>query len=94
MGSASQSDPLGELEAVNAREQYRVTKRAMHKEVERRRRDVISMGIEQLAELLPVQEKKKGRVVQGAVQYIRELKQIESSNLEKWQVEKSLCEQA
>ncbi|ORY83460.1 hypothetical protein LY90DRAFT_697375 [Neocallimastix californiae] len=53
-------------------------RRANHKEVERRRREIIN----------------EGRIIARAVQYIQRLKEQESTNLEKWTLEKLLCEQA
>jgi len=69
-------------------------RRANHKEVERRRRETINEGINELAKLIPEDEKNKGRIIARAVQYIQHLKEQETSNLEKWTLEKLLCEQA
>ncbi|TPX74775.1 hypothetical protein CcCBS67573_g03932 [Chytriomyces confervae] len=86
----------GELSArdVAISENWLRAKRDSHKEVERRRRGVIASGIEQLAELIPAVEKKQEKIIKGALQYIQELKAAEESNLEKWTVEKSICQQA
>ncbi|KAJ3208627.1 basic helix-loop-helix protein [Dinochytrium kinnereticum] len=69
-------------------------RRESHKEVERRRREAINEGITELAKIVPDGEKNKGRVIQRAVQYINQLKQSEAMQLEKWTLEKLLCEQA
>ncbi|ORX47099.1 hypothetical protein BCR36DRAFT_296070 [Piromyces finnis] len=69
-------------------------RRANHKEVERRRRETINEGINELAKLIPEDEKNKGRIIARAVQYIQHLKEQETTNLEKWTLEKLLCEQA
>jgi len=69
-------------------------RRANHKEVERRRRETINEGINELAKLIPEDEKNKGRIIARAVQYIQHLKEQEAANLEKWTLEKLLCEQA
>ena len=69
-------------------------RRANHKEVERRRRETINEGINELAKLIPEDEKNKGRIIARAVQYIQHLKEQEATNLEKWTLEKLLCEQA
>ncbi|KAG4098736.1 hypothetical protein H8356DRAFT_1670386 [Neocallimastix lanati (nom. inval.)] len=69
-------------------------RRANHKEVERRRRETINEGINELAKLIPEDEKNKGRIIARAVQYIQRLKEQETTNLEKWTLEKLLCEQA
>ncbi|KAJ1557523.1 basic helix-loop-helix protein, partial [Nowakowskiella sp. JEL0078] len=69
-------------------------RRENHKEVERKRRETINEGIAELSRLVPDGEKNKGRVIMRAVQYINELKALEASNLEKWTLEKLMCEQA
>jgi len=62
--------------------------------VERRRRETINEGINELAKIVPNCEKNKGAILQQAVQYIQQMKARESSNLEKWTLEKLLTEQA
>lgn len=65
-----------------------------HKEVERRRRETINEGINELAKIVPNCEKNKGSILQKAVQFIQTLKANETSNIEKWTLEKLLTEQA
>lgn len=62
--------------------------------MERRRRETINEGINELAKLVPNCDKNKGSILQRAVQYITQLKEEESGNLEKWTLEKLLTEQA
>lgn len=62
--------------------------------VERRRRETINEGINELAKIVPGCEKNKGSILQRAVQYIQQLKESEASNIEKWTLEKILTEQA
>jgi hypothetical protein len=62
--------------------------------VERRRRETINEGINELAKIVPGCEKNKGSILQKAVQFILTLKQNETSNIEKWTLEKLLTEQA
>ena len=62
--------------------------------VERRRRETINEGINELAKIVPGCEKNKGSILQRAVQYIQEIKEHESQNIEKWTLEKLLTEQA
>ena len=47
--------------------------------VERRRREVINEGIENIAKLVPCVEKNKGAILQRTCQYITELQQKETS---------------
>ncbi|KAJ1816691.1 basic helix-loop-helix protein [Coemansia sp. RSA 2598] len=65
-----------------------------HKEVERRRREVINQGIDRLALLIPGVEKNKGKIISQAVDYIHKLKVTEEKNIEKWTIEKLLADQA
>jgi transcriptional regulator CBF1 len=62
--------------------------------VERRRRETINEGINELAKIVPGCEKNKGSILQNAVRFITQLKDNENSNIEKWTLEKLLTEQA
>jgi len=62
--------------------------------VERRRRETINEGINELAKIVPGCEKNKGSILQRAVQFITQLKDNEQQNIEKWTLEKILTEQA
>lgn len=62
--------------------------------MERRRRETINEGINELAKIVPNCEKNKGSILQKAVQFISQLKEAESQNVEKWTLEKLLTEQA
>jgi len=79
--------------AVGSDEWHKV-RRDNHKEVERRRRETINEGITELAKIVPGCEKNKGQILQRAVQFITQLKENESQNIEKWTLEKLLTEQA
>jgi transcriptional regulator CBF1 len=56
--------------------------------VERRRREVINEGIENISKIVPGCEKNKGAVLQRTHQYITELQAKEHS----WQNERATCE--
>lgn len=58
--------------AVGSQEWHQLRK-DNHKEVERRRREVINEGIENLAKLIPSPDKNKGAILTGAIRYIQEL---------------------
>lgn len=75
-------------------EEWRKLRKDNHKEVERRRREHINAGIKALSALLPTTETNKAQILQRAVEYIKRLKDNESSNIEKWTLEKLLTEQA
>ncbi|KAI9760218.1 MAG: Carbon-nitrogen hydrolase [Chaenotheca gracillima] len=83
----------GSKPAVGSDEWHRV-RRDNHKEVERRRRETINEGINELAKIVPGCEKNKGSILQRAVSFITQLKENEAQNIEKWTLEKLLTEQA
>ncbi|KAI8967801.1 hypothetical protein BDF20DRAFT_792195, partial [Mycotypha africana] len=69
-------------------------RRENHKQVERRRREAINDGINEIAKLVPGSERNKGSILQRAAAYIRQLKEAEASTIEKWTLEKLLTDQA
>jgi len=75
-------------------EEWHRQRRDNHKEVERRRRETINEGITELSKIVPGCEKNKGSILARAVQYIQQLKENESHNIEKWTLEKLLTDQA
>ncbi|KAF2202305.1 hypothetical protein GQ43DRAFT_369437 [Delitschia confertaspora ATCC 74209] len=75
-------------------DEWHKVRRDNHKEVERRRRETINEGINELAKIVPNCEKNKGSILQRAVQFIQRLKENEAQNIEKWTLEKLLTEQA
>ncbi|KAK2068408.1 hypothetical protein P8C59_003047 [Phyllachora maydis] len=75
-------------------EEWHKMRKDNHKEVERRRRETINEGINELAKIVPGCEKNKGSILQRAVQFITSLKDNETQNIEKWTLEKLLTEQA
>ncbi|KXJ94317.1 hypothetical protein Micbo1qcDRAFT_202200 [Microdochium bolleyi] len=79
--------------AVGSEEWHKLRK-DNHKEVERRRRETINEGINELAKIVPGCEKNKGSILQRTVAYITQLRDNEAQNLEKWTLEKLLTEQA
>jgi hypothetical protein len=91
--STSHGPPSGSKPAVGSDEWHRI-RRDNHKEVERRRREAINEGINELSKIVPGCEKNKGSILQRAVQYIGQLKENEQQNIEKWTLEKLLLDQA
>jgi hypothetical protein len=75
-------------------EEWHRQRRDNHKEVERRRRETINDGISELAQIVPGCEKNKGSILARAVQYIKQLKDNEAHNIEKWTLDKLLTDQA
>jgi hypothetical protein len=75
-------------------EEWHKMRKDNHKEVERRRRETINEGINELAKIVPGCEKNKGSILARAVSFISQLKENEQQNLEKWTLEKLLTEQA
>jgi bHLH factor len=93
MDNSTPSGRSGPKPAVGSDEWHKVRK-DNHKEVERRRRETINEGINELAKIVPGCEKNKGSILQRAVQFITQLKENETQNIEKWTLEKLLTEQA
>ncbi|MCJ1470638.1 basic helix-loop-helix protein [Pseudocyphellaria aurata] len=91
--NARETSNGGPKPAVGSDEWHKV-RRDNHKEVERRRRETINEGINELAKIVPGCEKNKGSILQRAVQYITQLRENETKNIEKWTLEKLLTEQA
>ncbi|KAI7828719.1 hypothetical protein BC939DRAFT_380747, partial [Gamsiella multidivaricata] len=54
-------------------EEWHKQRRDNHKEVERRRRETINAGINDLAQMIPNSDKNKGSILRQAVKYIQEL---------------------
>lgn len=73
-------------------EAYAKMRKVNHKEVERKRRQTINEGLDELAKLIAnphsQPEKNKGAVLQKAVNYIIELKRNENANIEKYTMDK------
>ncbi|PSN68414.1 hypothetical protein BS50DRAFT_363379 [Corynespora cassiicola Philippines] len=92
-GNDSSPTNAGHKPPVGSEEWHKV-RRDNHKEVERRRRETINEGINELAKIVPGCEKNKGSILQRAVQFITQLKENEQQNIEKWTLEKLLTEQA
>jgi mannitol-specific phosphotransferase system IIBC component len=79
--------------AVGSEEWHRL-RRENHKQVERRRRETINDGINEIARIVPGCEKNKGSILQRAAVYIRQLREAEAATVEKWTLEKLLTDQA
>lgn len=73
-------------------EAYNRMRKVNHKEVERKRRQTINEGLDELAKLIASPhaqpEKNKGAVLQKACGYINELKRNENANIEKYTMDK------
>ena len=79
-------------------EEYANMRRVNHTEVEKKRRETINDGINALAAQLQKEyttsEKNKGAILHKAAQYIEQLKQNEAINIERYTLEKLLCDQS
>ncbi|KAM3588576.1 basic helix-loop-helix protein [Umbelopsis sp. WA50703] len=91
-GSGQQREHNGKP-TVGSEEWHR-QRRENHKQVERRRRETINEGINEIAKMVPGSEKNKGSILQRAAQYIQQLKDNEAATIEKWTLEKLLTDQA
>jgi len=86
--------PPGNPKPAVGSEEWHKQRKDNHKEVERRRRETINEGINELSKIVPGCEKNKGSILQRAVAFITQLKENEAQNIEKWTLEKLLTEQA
>lgn len=59
--------------------QASVRRRENHRLIEKRRRETINNGINELAEVLPDHSKKRSTVILKSIEYINELKQLNST---------------
>ncbi|RUS14921.1 hypothetical protein BC937DRAFT_93159 [Endogone sp. FLAS-F59071] len=84
----------GSQKPIVGSDEWHKQRRENHKEVERRRRETINDGINELAKIVPGCEKNKGSILARAVQYIQQLKDNEAATIEKWTLEKLLTDQA
>ena len=89
-GTKSEETTTKKVSSLTARSRYRLIKSI----VERRRRETINEGINELAKIVPGCEKNKGSILQRGVEYITQLKDNETRNIEKWTLEKLLTDQA
>ncbi|SCV73113.1 BQ2448_7038 [Microbotryum intermedium] len=80
-------------EKLHTEQEWNRTRKDNHKEVERRRRETINEGINELKNIVPGCEKNKGSILSRAVQYIQQLKDVEATLIEKWTLEKLLSDQ-
>ncbi|CAK3855362.1 Transcriptional regulator CBF1 [Lecanosticta acicola] len=92
--TGASASALGGAKPQVGTEEWHKVRRDNHKEVERRRRETINEGINELAKIVPGCEKNKGSILARAVQFITQLKENETQNIEKWTLEKLLTEQA
>ena len=94
-GTTTSSTATGAVEkpSVGSEEWHRL-RRENHKQVERRRRETINEGINEIAKMIPGNEKNKGQILHRAAVHIRTLKEQQAEALEKWTLEKLLTDQA
>lgn len=93
-GATGTPQTPGSQKPIVGSDEWHKQRRENHKEVERRRRETINDGINELAKIVPGCEKNKGSILARAVQYIQQLKDNEAATIEKWTLEKLLTDQA
>ncbi|MCJ1285163.1 basic helix-loop-helix protein [Xylographa opegraphella] len=92
--AAREASNNGAMKPAVGTDEWHKVRRDNHKEVERRRRETINEGINELAKIVPGCEKNKGSILQRAVNYIIELKQQQDTLVNKRTLEKVVLEQA
>ncbi|KNE67348.1 hypothetical protein AMAG_11815 [Allomyces macrogynus ATCC 38327] len=89
--SSSSSSPADSARLTPKADEWVKQRRDSHKEVERRRHEVIKTGIAELAKIMPnCSDRNKGGILHCAVQYIQQLKEAEQRNAERWTFDKML----
>jgi hypothetical protein len=78
--AAREAQSMNQKPTVGSPEWHQIRKNN-HKEVERRRREAINEGINQISRLVPNCDKNKGAILQRAIEYILQL-QEEKKNVE------------
>ncbi|KAJ5906790.1 bHLH domain-containing protein [Penicillium subrubescens] len=78
--AAREAQSMNQKPTVGSPEWHQIRKNN-HKEVERRRREAINEGINQIARLVPNCDKNKGAILQRAIEYICQL-QEEKKNID------------
>ncbi|MCJ1476854.1 basic helix-loop-helix protein [Lambiella insularis] len=92
--AAREASNGGAIKPAVGTDEWHKVRRDNHKEVERRRRETINEGINELAKIVPGCEKNKGSILQRAVNYIMDLKRQQDDFVDKRTMEKVVLEQA
>ncbi|KAL4947628.1 hypothetical protein BDW69DRAFT_110192 [Aspergillus filifer] len=82
--AAREAQSMNQKPTVGSPEWHQVRKNN-HKEVERRRREAINEGINQIARLVPNCDKNKGAILQRAIEYINQLHEDKRLMSERWE---------
>ncbi|EYE93102.1 putative HLH DNA binding protein (Penr2) [Aspergillus ruber CBS 135680] len=82
--AAREAQSMNSKPSVGSPEWHQVRKNN-HKEVERRRREAINEGINQIARLVPNCDKNKGAILQRAIEYIHQLIDEKRTIQERWE---------
>ncbi|KAL2794997.1 hypothetical protein BJX66DRAFT_179075 [Aspergillus keveii] len=82
--AAREAQSMNQKPTVGSPEWHQIRKNN-HKEVERRRREAINEGINQIARLVPNCDKNKGAILQRAIEYINQLHEDKRQINERWE---------
>ncbi|KAJ9295521.1 transcriptional regulator family: Helix-loop-helix [Paecilomyces variotii] len=81
--AAREAQSMNQKPTVGSPEWHTIRKNN-HKEVERRRREAINEGINQISQLVPNCDKNKGAILQRAIEYICQLHEEKKAMNERW----------
>ncbi|PGH03349.1 hypothetical protein AJ80_08709 [Polytolypa hystricis UAMH7299] len=81
--AAREAQSMNPRPTVGSPEWHQIRKNN-HKEVERRRRETINEGINEIAKMVPGCEKAKGSILQRAIQYINKLQDEQKEMAARW----------
>ncbi|KAF9894059.1 basic helix-loop-helix protein [Aspergillus nanangensis] len=82
--AAREAQSMNQKPSVGSPEWHQIRKNN-HKEVERRRREAINEGINQISRLVPNCDKNKGAILQRAIEYICQLHEEKNKMSERWE---------
>ncbi|KAG2416136.1 hypothetical protein HFD88_007328 [Aspergillus terreus] len=82
--AAREAQSMNQKPSVGSPEWHQIRKNN-HKEVERRRREAINEGINQIARLVPNCDKNKGAILQRAIEYICQLHEEKKAMSDRWE---------
>ncbi|KAI1925461.1 basic helix-loop-helix protein [Ophidiomyces ophidiicola] len=92
--AAREAQSIGHAKPPVGSPEWHTQRKNNHKEVERRRRETINEGINELAKLVPGCEKAKGSILQRAVQYISKLQEENKNMVDRWDTTQMTTTQA
>ncbi|KAL1974554.1 hypothetical protein VTN31DRAFT_4758 [Thermomyces dupontii] len=83
--AAREAQNMNQTKPAVGSPEWHALRKNNHKEVERRRRETINEGINQIAQLVPNCDKNKGAILQRAIEYIVQLQEERKQMNTRWE---------